>query len=450
MFMLRQWALLLVVLGTLSACQPEAKPDEYNKKVSDTKFLYACSKKLTDVIIHDIFKPPVASRIYGYTYLAAYEALRPAHPNYEPLMGRVNGSSLTPPPQKGISYCFPLASLKAFLTVSRSLTFSQDLWEGFETDLLQTIKDTGIPTAVYDRSIAYGDQVANHVLAYANEDHYNQTRGFRYTVTNKPGTWVPTPPAYADACEPQWNSVRSFTLDSAQQFRCPPPTRFDMTENSLFVKLTQEVYQIGKTLTEEQRQMAYFWDDNAFVTNVSGHVTFASKKMTPAGHWLAIATTLARKEKLDMMPVVELYSLTSIALYDAFIACWDEKYRSIRIRPETVINAHIDPNWRPFLESPAFPEYVSGHSAISASAGQVMAHLLKTPLAFVDSTEYPYGHGVRSFASIRAAYEETTMSRIYGGIHFRDGVEEGTRQGQKVGQWVLTKLKPTPETVASK
>lgn len=127
-------------------------------------------------------------------------------------------------------------------------------------------------------------------------------------------------------------------------------------------------------------------------------------------------------------------------MFDAFIACWDEKYTSVRIRPETVINTNIDPMWRPYLETPAFPEYVSGHSAISAAAGQIIAHLVGAGVAFTDSTEYPYGHGVRSFPSIEAAYQEASISRVYGGIHYRDGVEEGTHQGEHIGQHVVTKL----------
>jgi hypothetical protein len=431
---------IIVLLLGLTACRPTATPEQYNALASDPQLLHDCSKKLTDIMIHDIFKPPVASRIYGYTYLATYEALRPGYSSYPALLGKVKGSSSAPTPKPGQEYCFPLASLQAFMTVGRALTFSADMWDNFDKEFQPRLQTLNIPEDVYERSIQYGEQVAKHVLDYASKDHYKETRGFRYTVTNKPGTWVPTPPAYADACEPQWNTVRTFTLDSAQQFRCPPPAKYDLDRNSPFWKLTQEVYTIGKRKDKTEQAIAYFWDDNAFVTNVSGHVMFGSKKMTPSGHWLAIATTLARKQKLTMIQAAQLYALSAIAMFDSFIACWDEKYTSVRIRPETVINANIDPRWRPFLETPAFPEYVSGHSDISAAAGKVIAHLVGANVAFTDSTEYPYGHGVRSFSSIEKAYQEASISRVYGGIHFRDGVEEGIRQGEHIGEWVLTKL----------
>ena len=437
--------LLLIGLG---ACQPDATPDQYNTRAANPELLNECSQTLTNIIIHDIFKPPVASRIYGYTYLATYEALRPGYAGYTPLLGKLNGSTPAPKPQPDKAYCFPLASLKAFLTVSRALTFSEDLWDKFDQEMAPKLKALNVPSDVYERSMQYGEAVAKHVLAYAGKDHYKETRGFRYSVTNKPGTWVPTPPSYADACEPQWNTVRLFTLDSARQFPCPPPATYDLNRKSKFWKLTQEVYDMGKRQDKEEQAIAYFWDDNAFVTNISGHVMFASKKMTPPGHWLAIATTLTRQQKFSMIQSAQLYSLASIAMYDAFIACWEEKYTSVRIRPETVINNNLDPTWRPFLETPAFPEYVSGHSDISAAAGRVIARLVGPNVAFTDSTEHPYGHGVRHFPSIEAAYQEASISRVYGGIHYRDGVEEGTLQGEHVGQWVLTKLVPEPVIAA--
>ncbi|OIN58299.1 vanadium-dependent haloperoxidase [Arsenicibacter rosenii] len=438
----KTYILILFLLMGLGACQPNTSPDEYNARAGNPELLYASAKQLTNVMIHDIFKPPVASRIYGYAFLASYEAMVPGDKGHHSIMGKLNGSEATPQPDAGQAYCFPLAGLKAFLSVGRALTFSADMWDTYEHTFLPELEKLGVPSDVYERSMAYGDQVAKHILAYASKDHYKETRGFRYTISGKPGTWVPTPPAYADACEPQWNTVRTFTLDSAQQFRCLPPAAYSLDKNSRFWKLTTEVYDIGKHLTSQQRDIAYFWDDNAFVTNVKGHVMFGSKKMTPPGHWIAIATTLARQKKVSMIQAAELYSLTAIALYDGFIACWDEKYRSVRIRPETVINQYIDPMWRPFLETPAFPEYVSGHSCISAAAGQVINRLLGGTIAFTDSTEHPYGHGVRSFASVKDAYLEASISRVYGGIHFRDGVEEGTVQGEHVGQWVIRKLLP--------
>lgn len=443
--------LIIITIFTIS-CKKNASPEEYNAKASDPKLFHETTTHLTDVIIHDIFKPPVASRIYGYSFLAAYEALVPGYPEYQSLGGQLIKFKNTPKPDTGLVYCYPLASIKAFTSIGRTLTFSGDMWDDYEKDLFKKYRDMGIPEDVYERSMAYGDTVAKHVMAYAGKDHYKEIRGYRYTVTNMPGTWVPTPPAYADACEPMWNTVRPFTLDSITQFRCPPPAKYDLDKKSKFMELTMEVYNIGKNLTDDQKAIAYFWDDNAFVTNVIGHAMFANKKMTPSGHWLAIVRTVATDKKLDIIKSTEAYTLAALSLYDGFLACWDEKYRTVRIRPETVINNNWDPNWRPFLETPAFPEYVSGHSTISASCGMVLEHLLGNNVAFTDTTEKKYGHGVKSFKSFEDAYWSASISRVYGGIHYRDGVTEGTYLGQKIGNnvWERAITRKDRKVVAAK
>lgn len=435
-----KFSILAITSVFYYSCQKTSSPKEYNAKASDPKLFHETATQLTDVIIHDIFKPPVASRIYSYSFLAAYEALVPSAPAYQSLAGQINQFTAAPKPETGAAYCFPLASIKAFTVVGRTLTFSGNMWDDYEKGLFKKYQEMGIPKDVYERSIQFGDTIAKHVLAYASKDHYKEIRGFRYTVTNEPGTWVPTPPAYADACEPMWNTVRTFSLDSVTQFRCPPPAKYDLSKNSPFMKLAMEVYNTGKNLTEEQKATAFFWDDNAFVTNVVGHAMFANKKMTPAGHWLAIIRYVTTEKKFDLMQVNETYTLGALSLYDAFVSCWDEKYRSVRIRPETVINNNWDPNWRPFLETPAFPEYVSGHSAISAACGTVLGKLVGENVAFTDTTEKKYGHGVRSFKSFKEAYWDASISRVYGGIHYRDGVEEGTKLGEKIGANVLNKV----------
>ncbi len=425
-----------------SACKQKLSADEYNKAASSPEFFHNSSIQLTDVIVHDIFKPPVASRIYTYAYLAAYETMRKEHPEYKTMAGLINQFSPVPEPERGKEYCFSLAAVVSFNSVGEELTFSKDLWKTFTDSLYQKFKDMGIPDDVYERSVLYGKKVAEHILKYSDSDNYKQTRsGEKYTVKNEQGRWVPTPPTYASACEPQWNETRFFTLDSPSQFKPAPCAKYDMDPQSNYYKLLKRVYDLSKNLTQEQKDIAYFWDDNAFVTNVSGHLMFASKKMTPPGHWIAIARTVMKNKKIDLMKCTQIYAVTALALHDAFIASWDEKYSSNRIRPVTVIGQFIDPDWMPFLETPSFPEYVSGHSAISASAGTVLTYLLGDSIPFTDSTEFIYGQGVRRFSSFKQAYSETSDSRLYGGIHYRDGVDAGMKQGEEVGNWVLKKLR---------
>jgi hypothetical protein len=429
------------------SCQTTSKAEGQKPVELDVSLFNSCSEQLTDVIVHDIFKPPVATRIYSYSHLAAYEAMRQQYPSYKTMAGRINQFGPVPAPQKGLEYCFPLAAIVAFNNVGEELTFSKEMWDEFRLKLNSKIAEYDIPDDVYQRSVDYGNLVAAHELKYAYSDNYKQTRGRKFSVINLPGRWVPTPPTYADACEPVWNSVRHFVIDSAAQFKPTPCAPFDMTPGSKYHKLLTEVYDISKNLTEEQKKIALFWDDNAFITHVSGHMMYATKKMTPPGHWLAIARKVSETRKLDMMKTAEVYLVTSLAMYDAFIASWDEKYKSNRVRPVTVIGQYLTPNWMPFLETPAFPEYVSAHSAISAAAGTVLTRLVGDNIAFTDSTEHQYGFGVRSFTSFNQAYNETNISRVYGGIHYRDGATEGMKMGEKLGSWVLTKLYPDSTNV---
>jgi hypothetical protein len=244
-----------------------------------------------------------------------------------------------------------------------------------------------------------------------------------------------------DAVEPNWGRLRPFVMDSASQFRPRPPFAFDMTVGSPFYKQVKEVYDVQNQLTDEQREITAFWDCNPYVMNVRGHAMFATKKITPGGHWMGITAIAARKSGTTLAQSAEAYARTAIALADGFISSWDEKYRSNVLRPETVINAHLDEQWMPLLQTPPFPEYTSGHSVISTAAAAVLTDQFGASFAFVDSTEAPYGLPIRSFRSFEQAAAEAAISRLYGGIHYRMAIEEGIAQGRRVGEHVVRRIR---------
>jgi len=430
---------LLILLLSSSCKQNSSK--EYKQSVDNPDIYHAAINRLTDVIIHDIFTPPVSSRIYSYATLAGYEAMVLSDNNYPSMVGKIKDFTSVPKPETDKEYCYALSGIKAFMIVARGLTFSVEKYDDFEKDLDKKFMDAGVPTDVFERSVAYGEAVGKTVLDYAKNDKYPQTRGLRYTLQNKPGTWQPTPPPYADAIEPNWGDIRPMTIDSSTQFMPPAPYPYDLAKNSSFMKEVTEVYEMGKSLTEEQKRIAWFWDDNAFVMNVQGHVMFADKKMTPAGHWLAIVQTVCKDRKIDLMKSAQAYMLVSAALRDAFIVCWEGKYRYHKIRPETVINASVDTKWTPFLQTPPFPEYPGGHSTISGASTEVLTQLFGDNIAFTDSTEAKFGHGVSHFKSFYEAGSQASLSRVYGGIHFRSACDEGLKSGKEIGKWVMLKTK---------
>lgn len=253
-----------------------------------------------------------------------------------------------------------------------------------------------------------------------------------------------------DGLEPHWMMLRPFAMDSASQFKPLPPHPYDMREGSAFHQQMMEVYEIGRNLTDEQREIASFWDCNPYALEARGHFMFASKKISPGGHWMGITALAARTSGADLMRSAKAYARVSAAVADGFISVWDEKYRSVLVRPETVIRKEIDRSWRPVLQTPPFPEYTSGHSVISAAAAEVLTDLFGENFAFDDDVEVVYGLPVRLFGSFREAAEEAAVSRLYGGIHYRMAAENGLVQGRAVGQHLLERVRSREPVLAGR
>jgi hypothetical protein len=447
MNLLRYLSVLALLL--IAACQSPSEPKngtystDFQQKANNPEFLHAGVRRIIDIIRYDIFAPPVASRIFAYSSIAGYEAMVPGFPEYQSLAGQLNGLDPVPQPEAGKTYCFPLAGTNAMLIVGKTLVFSEGDVEDLKEKIFDDFKAMNMPPDVYERSMQYGETVAKHILAWSKKDNYAQTRSApKFTIdTKEDSRWRPTPPMYADALEPHWPEIRPWVLDSASQFRAAPPTPFSTKKGSAFYKLAYEVYQIGNNLPSRDSATAWYWDDNPFAVEVSGHLSIGRKKISPGGHWMNITSTVCRMQKADIMRSSEAYVRVACAVADGFIACWDEKYRSNLIRPESYINLYIDPEWQPLIQTPPFPEHTSGHSTISAAAATVLTQLFGDNFAFTDSTEVEFGIPARSFKSFNEAADEVGMSRLYGGIHYRTGNLEGLRTGREVGAFVVQKLK---------
>ncbi len=437
--MKRLLALALLALGVWG-CNPKKEPTAPPANPTDPELLHQAVKRLTDVIVYDIFTPPVASRIYAYSSLAAYEAGRFSGKNAAPLTAKLNGFAPMPQPAPGQPYSYPVAGLKAFLTVAQRLTFSKDTLKNFEKTLIERLRPN-VEEATLNRSLDFGEKVALVVLERASRDNYKETRGMeRYSVTQQTGFWQPTTPDYTDAVEPHWGKMQPLALASANECQPERPVAFSLEKNSPYWKEVLDVYETGKALTDEQKAIARFWDDNALVSHHTGHATFDTKKMTPGGHWMAIATQAARRANADWVKTARTYALTAAALFDGFISCWDEKYRTQSIRPISIITDKLDPRWEPLLQTPPFPEYPSGHSVISAAAAEVLTHLYGDNVPVSDKSELEYGMGERDFKSFREAAREAGISRLYGGIHYRSSCVRAAAEGRRVGEKVLARV----------
>lgn len=435
---------ILLCAGLIS-CEQKT---EYLEALNGNDYLIQANGQATNVMVHDIFSPPVASRIYAYASLAAYEVAALSDETYQSLMGQLNGFEKKEF-DTSKEYLFPLASLAAYYQVATALIFSEDQLTVHRDKLYQSIKKQGIPEGVFENSLELGHAVAAHIMAYASKDNYHQSRSFeKHNISQDKGAWKPTPPAYMEGLEPHWAKMRPFVMDSSNQFVPERPSPFDIIPESDFYKEAEAVMLATNHITEEQKEIAFFWDCNPYKMNVKGHVMFAEKKITPGGHWMGIAGIAAKTKDLDWKQTAETFVITSLALYDGFLSCWDEKYRSVLIRPETYINEYMDKDWLPLLQTPPFPEYTSGHSVVSSAASVVLTHLLGDHLHFVDSTEVVFGLPVREFNSFQEAADEAAISRFYGGIHYMPAISNGARQGEQVGQLVVDKIKTRTSIMA--
>lgn len=422
----------------LFACTPK----DYTRFTNDPLLYCKTVKQLNDVVLQNNFSPVVASRNYAYANIAAYECVAAGDSTYRSLHGQIRHLPQMPQPPAGVVIDFKLAALLSFVKVGNAVTFP----EGVLMDLYENLKNSadsaGMPKDVLDQTIAFSDTIVGTIMAWSKKDQYAQTRSAeKFTVLNEDGRWVPTPPMYGQALEPHWCDIRPLVLDTCTQFMPPPPPKFDVTnKNSPYYKELMEVKQMGDSLTDDQRHMADFFDDNPFKMNVQGHVMFATKKFSPPGHWMNIVGIAAQKAGADFNTTVAAYTQTAIALFDGFISCWKAKFTSNTVRPETVINKLIDPEWRPYIQTPPFPSYISGHSVISAASAEVMTHYFGEPFPYTDTSLVEFGIRERSFQSFRQAAQEASLSRLYGGIHYRSDLEEGAKVGEQLGKLVVTKL----------
>jgi len=417
---------------------------------------HMANENLSKTMVHDIFSPPVASRVYAYSNIAAYEAMSQFNPEYNSLAGQLNEFGPTPKPESD-KINPNIAALTAFYEIGKSLVFSEERMTGKRDSLFANWREKD--EAVFIASEAYGMKVAQHVKDWMKNDNYAETRTMpKFTVrTDETSRWQPTPPSYMDGIEPHWMKIRPFVIDSSNQFKPAPPPEFSMEEGSKFHTELMEVYNIREEIAQDEENsekmaIAKFWDCNPYVSILRGHLMFATKKITPGGHWIGITKIACEKSNADFDKSVYAYTKTSMAIADGFISCWEEKYSSNLVRPETLINKFIDESWSSVLQTPPFPEYTSGHSVISAAAATALTDIFGDNFSFEDDTETDYGLPVRNFTSFNAASIEAANSRLYGGIHYRAAIEIGLKQGQDLGAYVVNKLKMTnsKDKIASK
>jgi membrane-associated phospholipid phosphatase len=391
---------------------------------------------LYDVVKTERVSPPQASRLYGIAAVALYEALVPGSLDHQSLAGQLNELTAMPRPKLLRRYHWPAVANSALARTTEALLpaaspASRDAITSLEREFAVPFQARVRPR-VYARSVAYGQTVADAVLAWAATDGYATLDNCPYTPPMGPGLWEPTPFEFAPhPLQPCWGQLRPFVLTSGEECAPPPPPAYSAAPASEFHALALEVYTTTMSLTAEQRTIANYWADDPGATG------------TPPGHWIAIVGQIARNDRLSLMAVAEAYARVGIAVADAFIGCWQTKYTYNLLRPVTYIQDIIAPDWTPLLASPSFPSYTSGHSTQSGAASTVLTAMLGiTP--FTDTLHVDHGlvppQEPRSFTSFDEAAQEAAVSRLYAGIHYPFDNNYGVAQGRCIGQMILNRV----------
>jgi membrane-associated phospholipid phosphatase len=431
--------LMLALLFVVPSAWADTPPSPADDDPSDVASVWFDT--LYEVVKSEATGYPQASRIYGVSAVALYEAVVPGALHHRSLVGQLHSLAAVPQPEKSMPYHWPTVANAALARTIRGLfpsltpedleaiyALEQSFATQFQAEVLQ--ED-------YERSVAQGQAVADAILAWAATDGFSLYNNCPYVPTPVPGAWEPTPPAFTPTPDqPCWAQLRPMVLTSNAECAPPGHPEFSTDSRSAFYAAALEVYHTGLTLTEEQRTIAQYWADGVGTTGTS------------SGHWMAIVGQIARNDGLSLAAAAEAYAKLGITVADAFIAIWHAKYLYNLQRAVTYIQDHIDGTWLPLLVTPSNPSYISGHATQSGASATALTDLFGNK-AFTDTTHTDHHlmppQAPRTFSSFDEAAAEAAVSRLYGGIHYSFDDNDGLSSGRCVGQAINDRVRFTDE-----
>ncbi len=430
---------MLVFVFNLGLSPTRGNPEQAQvKSVSasdqDAAILVEWMDLLYTRIEKEAVSAPGASRLYAYAGVTAYQSVLGGIANGVSMSSHLNGLPEFPLADNSQEYDWISSANAALSTVIASFfpdtsTETQTAIKLLRTKQI-TIQQKTMSADVVKRSTEYGDTLGSAIIKWISTDNFTETRTMPWDMpTGDPSLWVPTEPNQK-AVEPHWGLIRPLALPTANACEVKHDMPFSTDPKSTFYQQALEVKTTGDHLTQEQKDISRFWVDTPGVTG------------TPAGHWVLIENQIVPLLKLKLDRAATMYGLVGISLGDAFISAWLTKYEINLVRPVTYIHAFIDPQWHPTWAAPGFPEYPSGHSVVSGAAAEALTDLFGM-VAFTDRSALRHNLKERSFTSFGAAASEAGISRLYGGIHYREAIENGLEQGHCVGRYAMTVLSPS-------
>jgi membrane-associated phospholipid phosphatase len=357
--------------------------------------------------------PPISSRAYALVSIAAYDAMVTAW-HYKYRYGRqapdvVDYLSAPGPdpsyPSEHAAIAGAASKVLAYLFPERpALRLEEAADQAAESRVFAGANWRSDVTAGLD----LGRAVADRVIEYAKGDGAESACNAR-RPGDPPRYWAPPPGSVANPVQPCAGTWKTWVLTSGDQFRPGPPPVVGSPE---FLAQAREVVEAKIDLTPDQRRAATFW--------AGGEGT-----PLPAGVWNQVAIAYLRDRKPTTPQAERAMALANVAMSDAGVAAWDTKYAYWDPRPENGIrDSGVDRNWEPFIETPFFPSYISGHATYSGAVAEVLAWI------------FPENE-----ADFRTKALEASNSRLWGGIHWRADNEVGLEVGTRIGQAVIERAK---------
>ncbi len=372
------------------------------------------------------------SRHFAYTSVAFYEALVPSVAGQRSIAGKLENMNNLPAPTT-TQLCWPAAANSAYASLMRFF-YSGNKINPPVIDSLETAENTRlINTGKYSAASVsagndFGNSIAQAVISWSMQDG-SATAYPPYVPPTGDSLWAPTPPAFAAPAAPYWGNNKTVIPGSIDNNLAPPPIPFSTQAGSPFYNMVNDLYVASQNLTDDQKNMANYWDDSP-----------NGKYVTAFGHWASILSQMITKLDLSLIKSATIYASLSIAMNDASISCWKAKYTYNRLRPVTYIRLYLgNPGWNSLITTPAHPEYPAAHSTLSYAAAVVLTHYLGN-IPFTDHTYDNAGLAPRSYFSFMAAAKEAGNSRFYGGIHFQPSIAAGATCGTAVSKKVLAAL----------
>jgi hypothetical protein len=374
------------------------------------------------------------SRYMAYCGVALYESVLPGMPAYQTLHGQLTDMPPMPTVESGAEYHWPSAAHAALGTLTQK--FFSTVTAAYNEQAVTNLRDelntqyrTEVGDAVFERSAAFGEEVANLIFDWAKKD--NAGWPATYTVPTGDGIWKSE--SGAAPVNPYWGFNRLLVAGSLDN-AISPPLAYSTDSKSVYYTNMHEVYNVSKALTHDQKLIAKYFND--------------SNPGYPAGsHYLVTLKDVIDQFEPDLEKAAFTYAKLGITMLDASTGSFKAKYTHWAERPFSFIRTVIDPTaspaWKPFLTTPGFPDFPSNHAVFSSAVAHVLAGIYGSNVPFTD-TAYEgvmadVGNGSenlgsRHYASFNAMMEEISMSRLYGGIHYKYSCEEGKKQGMKTAQ----------------